>query len=279
MPAFVTPEPISVTIEIPVGDVRIIASDRTDTTVTVAPTDADRDSDVKAAERVRVDYSAGRLLVKAAKQYLRFGESGSADVHIELPAGSQLRGNVTSAALRCEGRLGACWFKTGMGDIELAETDELHVEAGISDVVVERVNGPAEVILGSGTARLVEVVNTTVVKNTNGDIWVGLAHGDASLTAGNGPISVDQAEASVVARAANGSIRVGGIVRGSTSVETGVGELELGIRAGTAARLDVRTRRGSVRNGLTSADGPQASEETAQVRARTSLGDILIRRS
>lgn len=279
MPAFDTPEPISVTVELPVGDVRIIAGDRADTTVMVAPTDADRDSDVKAAERVRVDYSGGRLLVKAPKQYLRFGESGSADVHIELPAGSQLRGTVTSAALRCEGRLGACWFKTGMGDIELTETGELHVEAGISDIVVERVNGQAEVIVGSGTARLVEVVSTTVVKNTNGDIWVGLAHGDASLTAGNGPISVDQAEASVVARAANGSIRVGGIARGSTSVETGVGELELGIRAGTAARLDVRTRRGSVRNGLTSADGPESTEETAQVRGRTSLGDILIRRS
>src|SRR5437764_958604 len=39
MPTFDTPEPISVTVEFGVGDLRIVASDRTDTMVEVRPSD------------------------------------------------------------------------------------------------------------------------------------------------------------------------------------------------------------------------------------------------
>jgi DUF4097 and DUF4098 domain-containing protein YvlB len=200
-------------------------------------------------------------------------------VHIEMPAGSQLRGTVGSAALRCDGRIGECRFKSQMGDIELKETDGLYLEAGGSDITVGRVNGRAEVIVGSGTVRMAEIDGLSVIKNTNGDVWVGVAGDDTLLTAANGSVSLDRALGSVEGKAATGSIRLGEVQRGSVGVETGVGELEVGIREGTAARLDLRTRRGSVRNSLSSADGPVASEETAEVRARTNMGDIVIRRS
>ncbi|MEU5836172.1 DUF4097 family beta strand repeat-containing protein [Streptomyces diacarni] len=279
MPAYDTPEPISVTIELPVGDIRIVASDRADTVVTVVPTDAGRDSDVKAAERVRVEHSGGRLLIKAPRQYLPFGDGGSSDVRVELPAGSQLRGTVGSAALRCEGLLGACRFKSGVGDVKLEETGGLSLEAGSGDISVSRVNGRAEIVLGSGSAWLAEIAGPGVVKNSNGDLWVGVARDEVWLTAANGWVSVDRAHGSVQAKAANGSIRLAEVRRGSIGVETGVGDLEVGIREGTAARLDLRTRRGTVRNSLTSVDGPTSAEESAEVRARTTLGDIVIRRA
>jgi hypothetical protein len=60
---------------------------------------------------------------------------------------------------------------------------------------------------------------------------------------------------------------------------TAYGELEVGIREGTAALLDVRSQFGSVRNSLTASDGPQPSDQRVEVRARTSFGDIVIRRS
>ena len=279
MPAYDTPEPISVTIELPVGDIRIVTSDRADTVVTVVPTDPERDSDVKAAARVRTDLSGGRLLIKAPRQYLSFGDSGSTDVVLEMPAGSQLQGVVGSAALRCDGRLGECRLKSAMGDIELEETGGLFLEAGSSDVTIGRATGRVEVVLGSGTARLARIDGPSVVKNTNGDVWIGVARQDALLTAANGSIALDQAQASVEAKAANGSIRIGEVQRGTVGVQTGVGELEVGVREGTAARLDLRTRRGGVRNSLTAADGPGPAEETAVVRARTTMGDIIIRRA
>jgi hypothetical protein len=41
----------------------------------------------------------------------------------------------------------------------------------------------------------------------------------------------------------------------------------------------VKSSAGSVRNGLEAGGGPDGPEETAQVRARTLDGDIIIRRS
>jgi hypothetical protein len=68
-------------------------------------------------------------------------------------------------------------------------------------------------------------------------------------------------------------------VRGSVELGTAYGELEVGVREGTAARLDVRSQFGNVRNLLTASDGPQPSDQRVEVRARTSFGDIVIRRS
>jgi hypothetical protein len=47
MPNYETPEPISLTLELGVGNVRIAASDRTDTVVEVRPSDEADESDVK----------------------------------------------------------------------------------------------------------------------------------------------------------------------------------------------------------------------------------------
>jgi hypothetical protein len=54
MPTFDTPQPISVTVELGVGDLRIVASDRTDTMVEVRPSDPAKKADVTAAEQTRV---------------------------------------------------------------------------------------------------------------------------------------------------------------------------------------------------------------------------------
>jgi hypothetical protein len=62
-------------------------------------------------------------------------------------------------------------------------------------------------------------------------------------------------------------------------VETKVGDLEVGIREGTAAWLDVSAGVGQVHNALDTADAPEPSAETVEVRARTSFGDIVIRRA
>jgi len=57
MPTFETPGPISATIDIAVGDVRISAADRAATVVEVRPSDSSNGEDVKAAHRTRVDYA------------------------------------------------------------------------------------------------------------------------------------------------------------------------------------------------------------------------------
>ena len=281
MPTFETPEPISVTVVLVVGDLRIIASDRSDTVVVVSPSDSSKQSDVKAAEQTRVDFSQGRLLIKAPKswkQYSPFGGRESIDVAIELPIGSRVDGEAAVGDFSCDGRLGECRFTTSVGNIRLDETGPLHLNTSAGSVTVDRVGGRGE-ITGSGQVSIREIDGPAMIKNLNGVTWVGEVKGDLRCNAANGDITVDRALGAVAAKTANGAVRIGEVVRGSVELGTAYGELEVGIREGTAALLDVRSQFGSVRNSLTASNGPQPSDSTVEVRARTSFGDIVIRRS
>ena len=142
MPTFDTPGPISAVIDLVVGDARITASDRDDTTVEIRPSDASHQQDVRAAEQTRVEYSAGRLLVTAPRQrgLSLFGRPGSIDVTIDLPTGSDVYGDASAVAFRSVGRLGECRVKTSAGDVQLEQTGPVEVRARTSygDIVIRR---------------------------------------------------------------------------------------------------------------------------------------------
>jgi DUF4097 and DUF4098 domain-containing protein YvlB len=125
-----------------------------------------------------------------------------------------------------------------------------------------------------------ELDSTAVIKNSNGDIWIGQAGGDLRASAANGNITIDAAQSSVVAKSSNGDVRLGEAVRKSVVLESSLGDLEVGIPAGTAAWLDVRATAGRVRNDLESTTAPSdTAAETVEVRARTNAGDVVIRRA
>ena len=279
MPTFATPEPISATIDLVMGDVRIRAGDRDATVVDVQPSDASNREDLRAAELTRVECADQQLLIKAPKLRSRLSRrGGSIDVTIELPAGSRVHGSLGLGDFRCDGELGDCRIKTGLGRIRLDRAGKLNLRSATGDITVERATGRAEVTAGSGEVRLGELDAAAVIKNSNGDTWVGVAGGDLRLSTANGSIAIDVAQASVGAKSANGDVRVGEVVRGSVVIETKIGDLEVGIREGTAAWLDVSAMAGKVHNALDAAGAPEPSAETVDVRARTSFGDVVIRR-
>ena len=88
-----------------------------------------------------------------------------------------------------------------------------------------------------------------------------------------------RAHAGVGAKTANGSIRVGEVVRGSVVIETAAGGLDVGIRPGTVAWVDADSRFGRVHNTLGATGSPDPSEEAVEIRARTAYGDIVIHRA
>ena len=92
-------------------------------------------------------------------------------------------------------------------------------------------------------------------------------------------MTIDDAGRDVAVKTANGSIRLGQVARGTVTVETASGGLDIGIRDGTAAWIDATTKFGRVDNRLTPTGDPEPSAETVQVRARTSFGDVVIARS
>ncbi|MEU8783423.1 DUF4097 family beta strand repeat-containing protein [Streptomyces sp. NPDC048637] len=278
MPAFDTPEPLSVTVQLDVGSVRIAASKRTDTVVEVLPSDATAEADVRAAEQTKVTCSGGKLLVKGPRKRSLFGKCGSLDVTIELPAGSDVLGTSPMADFTGEGRLGECRLKTSLGDIQVDEAEAVHLRTDYGDIRLDRAAGDAELV-GAGRIEVGEIAGAALVKNGNGATMIGEVTGALRASASNGLISVGVAQAGVDAKSANGAIRIGEVARGRIVLQAAAGDLEVGIRASTAAWLDVTTDVGTVRNDLGAADGPGDSAETVEVHAHTSIGDILIRRS
>jgi DUF4097 and DUF4098 domain-containing protein YvlB len=279
MPTFDTPEPISATIDIGAGHVRINASDRTDTVVEVRPTDESEAADVQAAEQARIEYAHGQLLIKAPKSKIRslFGRLASIELTVDLPSGSRIDAKAW-ADFRGEGRIGESSFDTSVGFIRLDQTGGLKLHTGAGAVSVGRSSGHTVVTTSTGKIWIGEIDGTAVVKTSNGDITIGEVTGDVRLNTANGDITVDRALATIGAKTAYGSIRIGEVVRSSVVLETGFGELEVGISEGTAAWLDVSSEHGSVRSELDASDGPEEAEETVKVRAHTGYGDIVIRR-
>jgi DUF4097 and DUF4098 domain-containing protein YvlB len=108
---------------------------------------------------------------------------------------------------------------------------------------------------------------------------LGTVTGDVKVRSANGDIEIERADAGVDAKTSNGDVRLGQVARGSVVVETGMGGLDIGIAAGTAAWLEAKTGFGHVRNQMDTATGPEEAAETVQVHARTSFGDITVHRS
>jgi len=280
MPRFDTPEPISVTIELSVGAVTINASDRSDTVVDVRPTDETDESDVKAADQTRVEYAGGTLLVKSPKaRALDFSrKSRSVDVTIEVPTGSHVHGEAAMADFLSTGRLGQCKVKTAAGHIQLDQTGALQLSTGAGNVSVDHTVGQAEITTGTGKLHVGVLDGGGAIKNSNGASEIGTVTGQLRIRAANGDISIAHSAAGVDAKTANGSIRVDEAAGGSLVLETAMGNLEVAVRQGTAAWLDVKTGFGRVQQHLNDVEhSPTPTGEALEVRARTSFGDITIR--
>jgi DUF4097 and DUF4098 domain-containing protein YvlB len=284
---FTTPSPIAVILDLYVADVHIVASDRADTIVDVRPSDPGKASDVKAADNTRVEYDdATRTLSvvtrKPRSRFVNFSKRPeSIDLVIELPTDSDVRGEADLGDYRTEGVLGAVVLKTDLGAVRIAETGALNVRTGLGEITVDGASGSAEVHSGSGEIRIGTVDGTADVSTGNGTIRIGVVTGPANVKVSNGAVSVDRALSDITAANSNGEVRIGEVVRGKVSATSKNGRVDVGVRDGSAAWLDLSTTVGRVYNDLASSDAPDAAEpvDKVEVHAGTKLGDIVIRRA
>ena len=282
MKTFDTPEHISVDLELEVGTVQFDASDRHDTTVEVLPSDPRKKADVAAAEQTRVEFVNGHLRVEAPKSGWRQWSSskrGSVEVRIGLPTGSRVRTEAGVATIRSAGRLGDVRSRSGVGDVHLEEVGSLELKTGAGDVTVDRATDKVELSCGSGRIRIGAADGPVVVKNSNGDTWIGASAGEARISAANGSITIDRSSGSVVAKTARGSVSLGDVAHGAVVAQSAFGAVEVGIRGGVAAWLDLDTKNGKVKNELDASSRPDPSDEVVEVQAHTSYGDVTVRRA
>ena len=284
---FNTPSPIAVALDLYVADVRFAVSDRTDTIVEVLPSDPSKAADVKAAESTRVEYDDGTRTLsivsrKPLNRFVNFSKRPeSIDVLIQLPTDSDVRGEAELGDFQADGVLGTVVLKTNLGTVRLAETGALNLRAGVGRVTVEGVSGSAQVRASSGDVRIGAVDGTADVSSGNGKVQVGVVTGAANVKGSNGSVFVDRALSDITAESANGEVRIGEVVRGKVSATSKNGSVEVGIREGSAAWLELNTEVGRVYNELASSDAPEAGEQVdkIEVHASTKLGDVTVRRA
>jgi DUF4097 and DUF4098 domain-containing protein YvlB len=279
MPSFDTPDPISVAAHVEAGSLRLTAGDRLDTVIEVRPRDPKKDLDVRAADQTDVTYTGGLLTIRTPKPRYRLGRTGTVDVTVELPTGSRVEMTGAWAQVLGEGQLGEVRVKTTAGDVRLDATGPLQLTASHGSITVNRVDGVAEITTSSGSLRVGTVNGPAVLKNSHGTTTVGAAIGELRVSGANGDIDITRAEDSVTATTAHGTLRVAEVARGTVQLETSYGAIEVGVREGTAAWLDVSSGSGQVRNTLTASEAPEQTEETVRIRARTRYGNIDILRA
>lgn len=278
MPSYDTPEPISVTAHVGAGSIRFTASDRPDTVVKVTPLGPKRDKDVRAAEQTEVTYVSGVLSIRT-KERRMIGPSGGVDVTVDLPTGSHVEVTGSATQVLGEGRLGEVRVKASVGDVRLDTTGPLQLTASHGSITVDRAEGAAEITTSSGSIRVGLVDGPAVLKNSHGTTTVGTATGDLRVSGANGAIDIARAEGSVTATNTHGALRIAEAVCGTVQLETNYGAIEVGVREGTAAWLDISSDKGQVRNRLATSEGPEETEDTVKIRARTRHGNIDILRA
>jgi len=278
MPTFDTPTPIDLAIKLPVGAVEIIAGDRKDTVVTVSPTNPAKAVDIRGAEETKVDFDGQRLTITGPRPRFSFvGPFESVDVRVELPTGSRLTAETSGGGVRTVGRLGATRVKSSMVDLDT--TGDLWVRAMHGNVTVADADGGVEITADHGQIRLGAITGDTVLKASHGTIVVGECGGALEAKLSYGDLDITKALDSVTAKTAYGSIQLHEISSGSIQVESGYGQITIGVRAGVPAWLDLSSKNGRVRNELDGDGAPDPSEQTVAVRARTQYGDITIQRA
>lgn len=279
MPTFDTPGPIDLAINLPVGAIEVIASDRADTVVTVSPTNPDKSVDRRGAEETTVDFDGERLTIKGPKpRFTIIGPSESVDLKVEVPTGSRLTAEIPVGAVRTVGRLGATRIKASTGSVDVDAVADLWLRASHGSVTIAAADGDVEVTADHGQIRVGTVTGDAALKASHGGVQVDKVGGDLEAKLSYGDLEIGTALGSVAAKTAYGSIRIQEASAGSIELDSGYGQITVGIREGVAAWLDLASKNGRVRNELEGDSASTASSNSVAVRARTAFGDISIRR-
>jgi hypothetical protein len=282
MPTYATPTPIDLAINLQVGAIEVVASDRADTVVTVSPTRPEKSVDQRGVRDTKVDFDGQRVTVVGPRPRLSWIGSGpfdSVDVKVEVPFGSRLTAELVVGGVRTVGRLGATRIKASSGGADIDTTGDLWLRAGHGNATVGTAEGSAEVTADHGQIRVGTVAGDAILKASHGSVRVGQSGGDLEAKLSYGDLEITSALGSVVAKTAYGNIQLGEVSSGSIQVESGYGTVDIGVRPGVPAWLDLSSQDGRVRNQLEGDRAPGESEQTVAVRARTQYGDITVRRA
>ena len=199
MPTFDTPGPIAATVVVAGAQVRVTASDRTDTVVLVEPIDKASKTDVKVANKTKVDFAGGQLSVKTT---VSGDKNGSVVITIDLPAGSSLVAYLAHSSVHADGSFGECELHMASGRVQLDRIIALQANIAAGEVTIGHIAERAN-IDGCGVRNADQRgQGHRQLSSSGGQTWIGHASADLDLSSGRGGFDIDRADGSVTAKTA-----------------------------------------------------------------------------
>jgi len=278
MPAFPVTGPVDADLEVSIGSVDVVASDRPDVVAEVVPTHPGRSGDESLARESTVALEGGRLRVRVPRRRNLFGQSDSVDVRVELPTGSRLAVQSNYGSVRIRGTVGASRVTAKYGDVTADEVGDLVLSTPYGTAEIATVAGTLDATAGHGHVRVARVTGAAKLRGAHGTIEIGETSGPVDA-ATSGPLTIDRTLADVSARSAHGLIRVRSAEGGVLRLENGYAGVEVGVPAGVAAWVDAASKHGAVRNELTPDPTAAGSDRTVELHLQADWADVIIRRA
>lgn len=214
-------------------------------------------SSAEAVRQTRIDFTAGRLVVRTPKALpLR---TVPIAVTVRAPAGSHVTSHSGSANVTVTGGAGRLDLQTGSGEIS-----------------ADRAEGLANVHTGSGAVRLGPMLAGLRARTGTGDLEVTSLAGPTSLFTGSGDVWLGAVAGDVMARTGSGDLTVADAAAGQIELQTGSGSIRVGVRAGSPAEVDLSSATGAARSELSLSDARPDSTPKLRIRGRTASGSAIV---
>jgi hypothetical protein len=211
----------------------------------------------EAVRQTRVDYTAGRLVVRTPKE-LQLRNVPIA-VSVQAPTGSHVEARSGSGAINISGPAGRLNLHTGSGRI-----------------TTDQAEGTVKIDTGSGTVRLGPMAAGLRAKTGTGDIEVTAIGGASTVVTGSGDVWLGAVTSDVLARTGSGRVTVANAAAGELELHTGSGAIHVGIRKGSPAEVDLSSGSGEARTELDLTTTPPDHAPPLRIRGRTGSGSALV---
>lgn len=260
---FSTPGPVTLTVNIPAGDIRLETGDEPETLVELDARDEDALAEATIELRRRGD--GHEVIVEAPKRFniLRLRNGVDYRLRIRAPHGADLDASTASADIEGIGRFGS-----------------VEVDSASGDARFESADGEARINVASGDVRFGRLAGDATVNSASGDVEFGSLGGRGKIRSASGDVSVDEAKSSLTVQTASGDQEIGSIVSGQVTLQSASGDITIGVAKGTALWIDAKSMSGDTTSELeVEGEPPAEGDAKVELRATSMSGDIDIRRA
>jgi DUF4097 and DUF4098 domain-containing protein YvlB len=272
---FSTPNPPRLRIEFRSGSIDVRTEQVGETTVELRG-GRDNDATAQLIADTTVEQRGDDIVVIVPK---RSGGifSRAHDLHLTItaPQLATLAIESGSADITARGDFGATTVQSGSGDVTIGHiADSVKIRSGSGNVRIDKIGADALITTGSADVYIGEVSGAVSLTTGSGDVRLGAGGSALDVKTGSGDVSIGEAPVQLSAKTASGDVSIDSVRHGEVKARTASGDLRAGVRAGTAAWLDVRTISGRVSSDLEAAAEPADDDSRVRIQLETVSGDI-----